>query len=99
MITPTGQEVLASMRASLEAFEVLASVDLLDRLVARLSGLLDALVGQVDNDWLEELRSAWWPLEYVNANALGNDRTSLTDDERAHLVEARAEFLSLLKES
>lgn len=99
MMPPAAPEILAAMRASLDAFEAPAGVDALDRLVGRLSGLLDALVGQVDNEWLEELRSAWWPLEYVNATALGNDRATLTDVERASLSDARDEFLNLLEES
>lgn len=99
MITPAAQEILASMRAALDSFEPSATIDPLDRLVSRLSSLLDGLVGQVDNEWLEELRSAWWPLEYVNATALGSDRSSLTDEQCARLCEARDEFLNLLKES
>ena len=98
MTTPTADQLLDAMRASLLAYEGTANIDPLDRLVGRLSGLLDALVGQVNSDWLEELRSAWWPLEYINAAVLGDDRVALTDQERVNALAARDEFLALLVE-
>ena len=98
MITESARDLIAEMRAVLEAFDAVSSVDPLDRLVASLSGSLDALVGQVDPDWLEELRSAWWPLEFVNASVLGDDRRTLTDAEISAAGTARDEFLTALVE-
>lgn len=98
MITESVRQVLASMRAALEAFDAGPSVDPLDRLVGALSGSLDALVGQVEADWLEEMRSAWWPLEFVNASVLGDDRQILSESEIVASATARDEFLTLLAE-
>ena len=98
MITESARPVLASMRTALKAFEAGPSVDPLDRLVGELSGSLDALVGQVDADWLEEMRSAWWPLEFVNASVLGEDRQTLKESEIVAASTARDEFLTLLAE-
>lgn len=98
MITESARQVLASMRAALEAFEAGPSVDPLDRLVGMLSGSLDALVGQVDAQWLEEMRSAWWPLEFANASVLGDDRQTLKESEIVATSTARDEFLTLLAE-
>lgn len=98
MITDSARQVLAGMRAAMETFVADAGVDLLDRLVSQLSGGLDALVGHVDDAWLEELRSAWWPLEYVNATVLGDDRSTLTEPEQVAASSARDEFLVLLAE-
>lgn len=96
MITESARQVLAQMRVALEAFDAGPRVDPLDRLVGALSGSLDALVGQVDSDWLEELRSAWWPLEFVNASVLGDDRQILKGAEIAAATAARDEFLAAL---
>lgn len=98
MITESARQVLASMRAALADYEPGPGVDPLDRLVGSLSGSLDALVGQVDADWLEEMRSAWWPLEFVNASVLGDDRQTLQEPEIAAAASARDEFLTLLAE-
>lgn len=98
MTTPTADQLLDAMRAALQAYEGPAGIDPLDRLVRRLSGLLDALVGRVNSEWLEELRSAWWPLEFINAAVLGDDRAALTDQERVNAIAARDEFLTLLVE-
>ena len=98
MITESARQILASMRAALGNYEPGPSVDPLDRLVGSLSGSLDALVGQVDADWLEEMRSAWWPLEFVNASVLGDDRLTLQVSEIVAASSARDEFLTLLKE-
>ena len=86
------------MRERLEAFEPDSNVAGLDVLVGQLSGALDALVGRVDAEWLEELRAAWWPLEYVNASVLGDDRLVLSPLEVEAVSRARAEFLVLLTE-
>jgi hypothetical protein len=67
-------------------------------LVSRLSGLIDALVGEAQQDWIEELQSAWWPLEYVNAAALDAGRRELSEREIRAISEARDEFLLVLAE-
>jgi hypothetical protein len=96
MIETAAREVLEGVRATLEGYAPEGDVAGLDRLVGRLSGSIDALVGKVDAEWLEELRSAWWPLEYVNASVLDADRLALTAAEVRSVSEARDEFLALL---
>ncbi len=89
---------LSMMRIDLATFEAQPAVGALDALVGRLSGAIDALVGRVIEAWLDELRSAWWPLEYVNATVLGDGRQQLTTAETASVSLARDEFLALLAE-
>ncbi len=98
MITHDTRAVLEGMRGRLEAFSPDESVAGLDALVSRLSCALDALVGRVDAEWLEELRSAWWPLEYINASVLGDGRFTLTPSEVESVARSKAEFLALLIE-
>lgn len=71
------------MRKALEDFEVTDEIHSLNRLTRHLSSLLDALVGEVDGQWLEELRSAWWGLEYVNAKVLDAGRPLLAQEQRS----------------
>lgn len=86
------------MRAALKEFEPGTSVDTLDRLVGELSGLIESLVGSVDVDLVEDMRSAWWPLEFVNAIVLSEERERLTEAEIEAASTARDEFLALLAE-
>lgn len=92
------RKIVAEMRKSLSTYDASPEAVSLDRLVGRLSGAIDALTGQVDDSWLDELRSAWWPLEYVNASVLSDDRTQLTQEEADSVSRARDEFLLLLTE-
>lgn len=80
-MSDTTTQIVDSMRDRLAAFTPGPDGRALDRLVGHLSGAIDGLVGLVDDQWLSELRSLWWPLEYVNANALGDDRDSLSEME------------------
>jgi hypothetical protein len=90
------EQILLGMRTALSSFSPAPQVDPLDRLVGRLAGSLDALVGQADSEWIEELRSAWWQLEFINASVLGDDRLLLTVDEVRQVSESRDEFVALL---
>lgn len=49
-------------------------------------------MGEVDVEWLEYLRSAWWPLEYVNAWVLGDTKETLSESNRATAAAGRDEF-------
>lgn len=90
------QLVIDRMRQQLQAYSPGAEVASLHGIVTRLSGALEALYGTVDDEWLAELRSAWWPLEYVNARVLGDERQLLTSSEVKEVVEYRDEFIALL---
>lgn len=68
----------------------------LARLVADVEGGIDALFDVADNEWVEHLRSAWSGLEIVYAMALDEDRSTLSDEERAEIVATIAELRSLL---
>lgn len=97
MMDAFATETVAAMRSHLTAYTPSPDVRVLDRLVARLSGAIDALTGHADDEWINELRGAWWPLEYINANALGDDRLQLTARELDAASAARDEFLLLLE--
>jgi hypothetical protein len=97
MMNDVANRAILVMRDRLVAYKASDDVDSLDQLVGQLSGGIDALVGHVHEEWLEDLRSAWWPLEYVNATALGSDRGHLTDGEVAAVSKARDEFIALLQ--
>jgi hypothetical protein len=98
MIPEPARQVIVGMRSALEIFTATPNVYSLNRLVGTLSGAIDALVGDVDPDWLEELRSAWWPLEFVNATVLSEERQTLRNSEIESVTTARDEFLALLVE-
>ncbi len=98
MTDAVARDVVRRMRAYLDQWSPTAGVRDLSLLVSRLSGSIDALVGEVQEEWIEELRSAWWPLEYINAVALDGGRRHLTEQEMRALSEARDEFLAILAE-
>jgi len=98
MMDDLARRTISAMRSSLAAYAAPVDVASLDLLVGQLSGAIDSLTGQVDDDWLNEIRSAWWPLEYVNASVLGDDRGQLTASEVEAVSAARDEFLALLAE-
>lgn len=70
----------------------------LDRLVWELKSRISALQGVADQKWVEELRSAWWPLESVNAFWIESGRTDLNEDERREIDDALEELLPMLDE-
>lgn len=57
-----------------------------------------ALQGVADQEWIEELRSAWWQLESVNAFWIESGRAELTEDERREVDEGLDELLPMLVE-
>lgn len=70
----------------------------LDRLVWELKGRISALRDVADQEWVEELRSAWWQLEYVNAFWIESGRVELTDEERQQVSDGLDELLLMLVE-
>jgi hypothetical protein len=70
----------------------------LDRLVWELKSRISALHGIADQEWVEELRSSWWDLEYVNAFWIESGRSDLTDEERRQVSEALDELRPMLVE-
>lgn len=70
----------------------------LDRLVWELKSRIAALQGVADQEWVEELRSAWWQLESVNAFWIESGRAELTEEERREVDEGLDEFLPMLVE-
>jgi hypothetical protein len=70
----------------------------LDRLVWELKSRIAALAGVADQEWVEELRSAWWQLESVNAFWIESGRAELTEDERRDVDEGLDELLPMLVE-
>lgn len=87
------------MRSSLAAYDASADVISLNLFVGQLSLDMDSLTAHVDEDWLNEMRSAWWPLEFVNAMALDSDRRHLTASEVEAVATARDEFVAMLTEN
>jgi hypothetical protein len=71
------------IRASAQSFER-SDIDL-RRLVSDLESTIDALTDVADADWVEELRSMWWRLELINALAMDESRTNLSDEERGEI--------------
>lgn len=70
----------------------------LDRLVWELKSRISVLQGVADQEWVEELRSAWWRLEYVNTFWIESGRAELTEDEQLEVGEALDELLPMLVE-
>lgn len=70
----------------------------LDRLVWELKSRIAALQSVADQQWVEELRSAWWQLEYVNAFWIESGRAELSEDERREVDEGLDELLPMLVE-
>lgn len=68
----------------------------LDRLVWELKSRISALQGVADDEWVEELRSSWWQLEYVNAFWIESGRSNLTEDERRRITMALEELRPML---
>jgi hypothetical protein len=97
MMNDAANRAISIMSDWLIAYQASDDIDALDQLVGQLSGGIDTLVGHVNEEWLGELRSAWWPLEYVNATVLGSDRGHLTDEEVMAVSKAREEFVALLQ--
>lgn len=61
-----------------------------------LKSRISALQGAADQEWVEGLRSAWWPLESVNAFWIESGRAELSEDERREVAEALVELLPML---
>lgn len=98
MMDDFARRTITAMRSSLAAYGASADVMSLNLFIGQLSIDMDSLTGHVDEDWLNEMRSAWWPLEFVNAMVLDGDRRHLTASEVEAVATARDEFLALLTE-
>lgn len=70
----------------------------LDRLVWELKSRISVLQGVADQEWVEELRSAWWQLESVSAFWIESGRAELTEDEQREVDEGLDELLPILVE-
>lgn len=70
----------------------------LDRLVWGLKSRISALQNLAEHEWVEELRSSWWQLEYVNAFWIESGRSELSEDERQQIAMALEELRPLLVE-
>lgn len=88
--------LLGGMREAADAYE--AGHLSLDRLVWELKSRISALQGVADQEWVEELRSKWWQLEYVNPFWIESGRAELTEDERRQVSEALDELRPMLIE-
>ena len=60
----------------------------LDRLVWELKTRITALQGVADQEWVEEVRSAWWQLESVNARWIESGRNELSKNELREVDDA-----------
>lgn len=70
----------------------------LDRLVWELKSRISTMQGVADPEWVEQLRSAWLALEYVNAFWIEGGRTELTAEEKQQVEEGLNELLPMLVE-
>jgi hypothetical protein len=67
-------------------------------LTNELSAAIDNLLGDVDDEWIETLRNAWFPLEHISAMALGPGQRQLTKNELLGVHEAIQGLQTLLTE-
>src|SRR5881296_2546198 len=88
--------LLEGMRGAMDRYR--AGGLTLDRLAWELKSRISALNGGSDQAWVEELRSAWNQIEYVNAFWIESGRESLTGDERKSVDEALVELSVMLLE-
>ena len=58
---------------------------------------ISSMIGLIDPGWLEEWRSHWNRLEYVNASPIDDDRTELAADEREMVDDALDALESMTK--
>jgi len=70
----------------------------LDRLAWELKSRISALGSFADRQWVDELRSTWGQIEYVNAFAIDSGRTVLTAEEKQSVGEALDELHAMLVE-
>jgi hypothetical protein len=49
---------------------------------------INSVIGLINPEWLDEWRSHWNRLEYVNASLIDDDRTELATDEREMVDDA-----------
>lgn len=98
-MTETTEQVRALVEGMREATDSYRAGRLpLDRLVWELKSRIAALQSVADQEWVEELRSAWWQLESVNAFWIESGRAELTEDERREVDEGLDELLPMLVE-
>lgn len=79
------ERLAALLRQSLAAY-VDGTVSL-PRLVSDVESLISGFSEVADNDWVEELRSNWWHLEFAYAMSADEERP-LNDEERTAVDEA-----------
>ena len=53
-----------------------------EKMVGDIEVQINSMIGFVDPAWLEEWRSHWNRLEYVNASMIDDDRSNLGSDEK-----------------
>lgn len=87
------ERLVALLRQSLAAY-VEGAVGL-PQLVSDVESLIDGLSEVADDDWVEELRSNWWHLEFAYAMSADEQRP-LSDEERAAVDEAVAALEAML---
>lgn len=98
MTAESARDLLAHIRDILAQLAATLEVNRFARLTSELSASIDNLTGDVNDEWLEELRSAWWNIEYINATALAQQRVELTQSEHQGVEEAVRIFQILLTE-
>jgi hypothetical protein len=72
MIDESAESSLALMRVKLDDFGA-GRLDLRS-VISDLEGLISALEGKLEPSTIENLRSAWWRLEFINATAIDHKR-------------------------
>jgi hypothetical protein len=90
------RSLIQGMREAVRSFR--AGKLTLDRLVWELKSRISALQEVASEDWVEELRSAWGQLEYVNAFWIDSGRTDLNPEERNEVEGSLDEIISMLQE-
>jgi len=68
----------------------------LSRLVGDLEALIASLEDELHADRIDELQSAWWPLEVANATAIDQGRVELSAEQREEVEAASRELRRLL---
>jgi len=68
------------------------------RLVAAIESQINIMIGEADAQWLDELRSTWNRLEFLNALMLDEERPNLRADEEEEVSDALLEIRAMLTE-
>ena len=98
MIPERAQRMIEHMRHVLTSLAETTDLHHFTNLTNELSAAIGNLVGDVDDEWLNELRNAWFQLEHISAMALDSAQRKLTEHELRDVGRGIHELRVLLTE-